>query len=331
MDYQDIKAFVAGYYRDLDAATAENVASVLARYLADDCLFRGVHPFNELTGAQAVADTVWAPLRRSLRAVQRRQDIFMAGTSVRGGGRWVMSMGHLMGLFDEDWLGIPATRKLAFLRYAEFNRVEDGRIAECGFFVDIPGLMMQVGLAPFPPQTGAEIIVPGPRTHDGLLTDAQDAAESAKTLDLVDRMKDDLVSTYGGELPPEVLAKTWHDDMLWYGPSGIGSTYTIHRYQEQHQYPFRGGLENLAFNDHVCRFAEGDYAGWFGWPNLSMTPAGGFLGMPASDRRTTMRVVDIYRREGDRLAENWVLIDLLHWLKQQGVDVLERNRRILGH
>ena len=214
MDYQDIKAFVAGYYRDLDAATAENVASVLARYLADDCLFRGVHPFNELTGAQAVADTVWAPLRRSLRAVQRRQDIFMAGTSVRGGGRWVMSMGHLMGLFDEDWLGIPATRKLAFLRYAEFNRVEDGRIAECGFFVDIPGLMMQVGLAPFPPQTGAEIIVPGPRTHDGLLTDAQDAAESAKTLDLVDRMKDDLVSTYGGELPPEVLAKTWHDDML---------------------------------------------------------------------------------------------------------------------
>jgi hypothetical protein len=43
-----------------------------------------------------------------------------------------------------------------------------------------------------------------------------------------------------------------------------------------------------------------------------------------------MRVVDIYRRDGDKLAENWVLIDLLHWLKQQGLDVLERTRGIVG-
>jgi hypothetical protein len=41
-----------------------------------------------------------------------------------------------------------------------------------------------------------------------------------------------------------------------------------------------------------------------------------------------MRVVDIYRREGDKLAENWVFIDLLHYLFEQGLDVLERNRQI---
>ena len=29
-----------------------------------------------------------------------------------------------------------------------------------------------------------------------------------------------------------------------------------------------------------------------------------------SDRSADMRVVDIYRREGDKIAENWVLIDL---------------------
>jgi hypothetical protein len=39
-----------------------------------------------------------------------------------------------------------------------------------------------------------------------------------------------------------------------------------------------------------------------------------------------MRVVDIYRRDGDKLAENWVFIDLLHWLSMQGLDVLKRNR-----
>ena len=41
-----------------------------------------------------------------------------------------------------------------------------------------------------------------------------------------------------------------------------------------------------------------------------------------------MRVVDVYRREGEQLAENWVLIDLPHWLLGQGLDVLERMREI---
>ena len=50
----------------------------------------------------------------------------------------------------------------------------------------------------------------------------------------------------------------------------------------------------------------------------------GFLGLPASDTLTEMRVVDIYRRDGDKLAENWIFIDFLHYLKLLGVDVLER-------
>ena len=41
-----------------------------------------------------------------------------------------------------------------------------------------------------------------------------------------------------------------------------------------------------------------------------------------------MRVVDIYRRQGDKLAENWVFIDLLHFWKQQGLDILERMSQV---
>ena len=43
-----------------------------------------------------------------------------------------------------------------------------------------------------------------------------------------------------------------------------------------------------------------------------------------------MRVVDIYRRDGKKLAENWVFIDILHWLSMQGLDVLMRMRQLLG-
>jgi len=37
-----------------------------------------------------------------------------------------------------------------------------------------------------------------------------------------------------------------------------------------------------------------------------------------------MRVIDIYRLDGDRVAENWCFIDMLHYLKLRGLDVLKR-------
>jgi hypothetical protein len=36
----------------------------------------------------------------------------------------------------------------------------------------------------------------------------------------------------------------------------------------------------------------------------------------------------VYYREGDKLLENWVMMDIPYWLKQQGVDILERTANI---
>jgi len=47
------------------------------------------------------------------------------------------------------------------------------------------------------------------------------------------------------------------------------------------------------------------------------------MGLPVGPR-ADMRVLDLYRRDGDRLAENWIFIDMLHFLKLQGLDVLAR-------
>ena len=52
------------------------------------------------------------------------------------------------------------------------------------------------------------------------------------------------------------------------------------------------------------------------------------MGMPASDTPGDMRVIDMYRRDGDKLTENWIFIDLLHFWKMQGVDILERMTRV---
>ena len=332
--YQTQKSFILSFYDEIEAANANSIAKVIRKFTKPELQWYGVYPFNEQKGGDAVAEVFWIPFLSAWSNVQRRQDIFLAGTSEIDNADWVISMGHFMGLLDGNWLGLPASRKIAFLRYADFNCIKDGKIIRSSFFCDLIGLMHQLGLNPLPLQTGASFVYPGPRTHDGLLIEPQDQQESQKTLKLVNQMIGDLtvLNKNENDCPhPDLLKKTWHDDMIWYGPAGIGASYTIPRYQEQHQFPFRRGLKDKVFNGHICRFAEGNYAGFFGWPNLTNTPIGGFLGLPASNIAADMRVVDIYRREGEKLSENWVLIDLPWWLKQQGVDVLERTKKIINY
>lgn len=345
-DLQNAKSVVRSYHRALDAAAPGDIATVLAEFTVMDWLWRGMHPFYEQTGAEAVAQVFWEPLRSAFAPVQRRADVFFAGFNDVDGPAseqiWVVEMGHLLGLFDQPWLGIPPTGRMCFLRYAEFNRVdfgagsEGGVIAESSMFIDVPSVMSQAGHNPFPPQTGSSHIYPGPQTHDGLLYDGTDPAEGTITMALVNEMIGDLSEanrvaneTGVNNIPVEVMARTWAHDMIWSGPEGIGASYTIERYQQQHSYPFRFNLTDKVFNGHIARFAEGDYACFFGWANLTNRPTGGFLGMPASTP-ADMRVVDVYRRDGDKLAENWVIIDLLHWLSMQGLDVLARMRQLTG-
>ena len=122
-----------------------------------------------------------------------------------------------------------------------------------------------------------------------------------------------------------VLARTWHDDMIWWGPGGIGATYTIPRYIRQHCRPFDDALhDGYRYNGHLCRLAEGDFGGFFGWANLTVRNAGGYLGMTAGPGPADMRVVDMYRAQDGKLAENWIFIDILHYLAMQGLDVLGR-------
>jgi predicted ester cyclase len=330
VDFQKNKALVLDFYNELDKATDDEITGVLEQYTTPDYYWRGMHPFYEQTGSKAVADVFWKPFNNSFTSIQRRPDVFMAGLNEIDGfeSEWVCSMGHLMGLFDNDWLGIPSTGKMSFLRYVEFNRITDGKISETAFFCDILSVMYQAGLNPLPTSTGAFFITPGPRTHDGLLLNRQDSSEGKKTLDLINQMIQDLGSAKNMHSDQDELAQTWHRDMIWFGPAGIGAAYTLERYEKQHQGPFSAGLADIKGHGHLCRFAEGHYGGFFGWSNLSMRPSGGFMGLPSSDKRAEMRVVDIYRREGDKLAENWIFIDLLHFLSMQGLDVLGRMKQI---
>ncbi len=318
------KAVVRAHHAGLDAARGAALVTRFRDDAAADYLWRGFHPFGELHGGEAVAARFWEPLKAAMTGLHRRDDIFFAGRNALGGepGVWVVAMGHLVGLFDAPWLGIAPTGRMAFLRYCTFHRVADGRIAETAMYFDIPHLMRQAGCGPFGTQTAAHLVQPGPATHDGLLHAAQPSEEGVRTLDAIEAMICDL-GQWGSGLPlEEELARSWHDDMVWWGPEGIGSTFTIERYARQHSGPFRAAFADRSPTNHVARLAEGHYGGFFGWPNFTARHRGGFMGMPGGETPGEFRVIDLYRRRGDKLAENWVFIDLLHFWKTQGVDYL---------
>ena len=111
LNFQAQKALVRAFHEALDNSRPDTVVEDLARFVAPEWQWRGMHPFHEQRGPQAVADAFWTPLRRALKPLQRRPDIFIAGLNEIDGykGIWVVEMGHLMGLFDEPWLGIRPT------------------------------------------------------------------------------------------------------------------------------------------------------------------------------------------------------------------------------
>ncbi|RXJ69981.1 polyketide cyclase [Veronia nyctiphanis] len=326
------KQRVRDFYRQLDASRDDNILQAHEQHCSVDYHWRGCHPFNEISNMVGVAEHFWQPIHTAFRHLQRRQDVFMAGDNQLDDDDtvWVVSMGHLMGLFDQHWLGVAPPGRMAFIRYCEFVQVRflplgDAKICQSAMFIDIPGVMVQAGVNPFPPQTGAQLIQPGPITHTGLLFDEQSEDESEKTLSIINQMIGDLGNWDNDLSLEEELALSWHNDMIWWGPTGIGATYTIERYAKQHSGVFRNSFSERIFNGHVCKFAEGEFGGFFGWPNLTLKPSGGFMGMAASEQSFDMRVIDIYRRDGEKLAENWVFIDLLYFYYQQGIDILARN------
>ena len=328
-DIANSKALVLGYFDEFENSNADGIERAIVRHAAGKSSLSWCAPLQRNSGREGNRrQGVASPCARRSRACSGDRKfswrVPTGSTAPCGSPAW----GKFFGLFDNDWLGIPSTGKIAMLPYCEFFRIEDGKIAETALFCDIVSVMQQAGLNPLPMQTGSGILHPPPRTQDGLLLEPQDEAESKKTLELILRMCDDLVEKDGWQSPNSSLASTWHDDMIWFGPAGIGSTYTIERYQMQHQGPFRAGLKDIVFNGHVLEHAEGCYGAWFGWANLSLKQGEGFMGLPASERPTEMRVVDMYRRDGEKLAENWVFIDMLHYLLPLGVDLLERCRSI---
>ena len=83
--------------------------------------------------------------------------------------------------------------------------------------------------------------------------------------------------------------------MLWYGPGGIGANFQWSGFEKDHRAPFLIAFPDRVGGNHVCRIADGNYAAVCGWPSMKMTHKGDYLGVKATNKALTLRVMDFYR------------------------------------
>ena len=323
-DLQAAKTRVKAYVTARDAAApGTETASACASHLAENHRYLGVHPFNEIVGTAQLAESLWSPLKRAMPVLQRRPDIFFAGRHhmADDGALWVVEMGNFLGDFIQPWLGISPSQKTTFLPYVTWYKIEDGKIVETQEWLDILSVITQARQNPYiEHQTAAHYMSPGPLTHDGLLSQPQDAEETAKTFALTHGMLTELAETMTS--PKDHLTRWWHPDMNWHGPTGIGACLGFAGYHRGHTGPFEARQDFVNYIPEGAATAEGKYSAFLWRPGLEMRNTGGYMGVPANEALAEMRIVDVYRRDGDKLAENWIFIDMLHFIKMQGIDVL---------
>jgi predicted ester cyclase len=159
-------------------------------------------------------------------------------------------------------------------------------------------------------------------THDGVLPVPGGGEES---LDLVERM----FSTLGAFDPATSASEgqtgpggTWAEAMMWNGPAGIGSNDRWEGFVTDHRASFLSAFPDRQGGNRYARISDGAYAAVSGWPSMTMTFQGDYLGVKADGRALTLRVMDFYRCAGGRIAENWVFLDCVDLFRQMGVDLL---------
>ncbi len=290
--------------------------------IADEVEYHGPAPIGRLDGREAVFAHVLEPISRALPGARTEPYVFLGGEWQ--GQIWVAATGDISGSMVEPWLGIPAARRDVRLRFGVFHRFERDRIVEIRMLLDIVGLAAQAGVQLLPSVPRPDH-APPPQLGNGLALGPQDAAESAGSLRLVEDMLGGCNRLDGSDLESMGMAQYWHDDMRWYGPAGVGAAHGFDEFQRYAQGPSVASFPNRRGGFHQARIADGLTAAFTGWPSLQGTFDGvPFRGIDPTGGPIGQNIMDFYVRRGDRLHENWVLIDLIDFAAQCGVDLLAR-------
>ena len=288
---------------------------------APNVIFHGPAPIDTVAGREAMIESAYRPLDAAMTTARRKPYLFVGGLWQEE--VWTAATGTIIGTLTGPWLGIRPTGEPVTVRFGEFHRVVNGHVVEVRCLFDILSVAAQAGFELLPPVKRPQA-PPGPAEVDGLCLDPQDPDESTITRRLVDGMLGGCNRLVNGDLESMGMAAYWHDDMAWYGPWGVGTARGFDEFQSEAQGPSVASFPNRRGGFHQARIADGLTAAFTGWPSLRGTFDGEpFRGIEPTGSPIGQNIMDFYVRRGAKLHENWVLIDLIDFARQCGVDLLE--------
>ena len=299
----------------------------ISEHVADDAVFHCGTPIGDLSGGDAVAEHLWAPIKVAFENLQRIPHIALDGICAVDGRHWVAVTGVYAGNFVNDLYTIPATNTYTYLRFGEYYCVENGKITHSYVLFDYIQLMRTAGVDLLPALIGGNNDVQPPRTADGVQwTMPVDAKRTETTYATVMCMLGELL--VDKDTTQANQKSYWADDMTWYGPHAIGTYHTLEGFKH-YRNAFLNTFPDRDYGNHVGVIAKNNYMSVVGWKGVHATHQGsGWLGLAPTGKKVVMPLMDFWRVDDDMIHENWVLIDIPNMFMQMGVDLFANIARV---
>ncbi len=214
-------------------------------------------------------------------------------------GRWVASGTH-----KAAFQGTPATGKSFSANGITIYHFEDGKIKEQWIYIDMMGMLQQLGVIP----NSGEEPVPKPSIPDKTqVQSGEDAVTNEDNKNLARRYLLEVWGNWNYDVEKELVA----EDFIDHGappnfPSGFEGH---HMFLQMCANGFPG--VKITVDELI---SEGDKIGcrW----TLTGKQQGEFMGMPASGNEVVIKGADIYHFENGKLKEVWPVVDMLGMMNQ---------------
>ncbi len=139
-----------------------------------------------------------------------------------------------------------------------------------------------------------------------------------RNLELIHRMYDALNAQ-----DLDAQHEFWTEDMIWHGPPGFGDIHGIEGFKYEVLQPFYAAFPDYHVKNDI-EVADENWIAATGF--LTATHQGEWLGIAATGKPVKMRFSDFWLvNKGDRLSENWVMVDNIEVLRQLGIDPLAQK------
>jgi predicted ester cyclase len=330
---QENKNTVWAFWEGLENISKDSLALHVNKTISLDLKWFGFDPINKLEGADEFINGFWRPLKESFPDLKRETHIFMGGESngridgniALDGNMWVSGTGYFNATFEKDYLDILATRKRVRIRWGEFCKMENGKIVEIYFLLDLIDLIQQAGFEVLPPSRGKDGLFPPPVANDGILLKEQDEKISTYSLEHIRRFIFDGLNSFDeSDLRSMGMADFFSPNVQWYGPGGIGACLSLNEFEDYHQKPWLIAYPDRRVQDLDALIAEGNYSGGPGWAGVKATHTGSYLNVVATGKPIEFNGLDWWKREGEMYIENWVFVDMVHLFRQFGINLFKR-------